>query len=72
MEHVQVGLTDDVPVFVLGGSVVPIGAAGSASTSAALAAPLTLLVALSRNDNASAAAQRCVNDCAAPQPVRAR
>ena len=67
---VQVGLTDNVPVHVLGGSIVPIGAAGSSSTAAALRAPLTLLVALPRRGAGATPLQRCMPACAASQVVR--
>ena len=67
----QAGLTDDVPVSVLAGSIVPMGAVGSSSTAAALRAPLLLLVALPPASAAPAAAQRCLPACAAAQAVRA-
>ena len=66
----QVGLTDNVPVHVLGGSIVPIGAAGSSSTAAALRVPLTLLIALPRDGAGATPPQRCAPACAASQVVR--
>ncbi len=64
--HLQAGVTDNTPVHVLGGSVVPIGQPGSMTTATARASPLTLLVALAPA-NASRGAQRCAGPCAVPQ-----
>ena len=61
----QAGVTDNTPVHVLGGSVLPVGQPGSMTTAAARASPLTLLVALAPV-NASRA-QRCTGPCAVPQ-----
>jgi len=71
LDGAQVGLTDNVPVHITAGSIVPMGAAGSASTAAAMRAPLTLVAALAHNDAASTAPQRCLRACAATRVVSA-
>lgn len=65
----QVGLTDNVPVHVLGGSIVPIGVAGSSSTATALRVPLTLFVALPRGGAGATPPERCMPACAASEVV---
>ncbi len=58
-------------MHITAGSIVPMGAAGSVSTAAAMRAPLTLVVALAHNDARSTAPQRCLRACASTRVVRA-
>jgi len=66
--YAQAGVTDDIPVHVLGGNIVPLAtpAAGSAfnTTTAARTAPLTLLAALP-GPPGGPAPLRCGPACAA-------
>ena len=62
----QADVTDNTPVHVLGGNILPIGGEGSMTTTAARASPLTLLVALTTL-GAQPPADRCSGPCTAPQ-----
>lgn len=59
-------MTDNTPVHVLGGNILPVGGEGSMTSGAARAAPLTLLVALTPL-GAQPVAERCSGPCTAPQ-----
>ena len=63
LSWLQAQTTDDPPVFILGGNIVPIGANGTNNTDAARAANLTLLAALPGLQ--SPFFHRCGQGCAA-------
>ena len=63
MFYVQAQTTDDPPVYILGGNIVPIGVNGTNNTSAARAGNLTLVAALPGPQ--SPYFYRCGQSCAA-------
>lgn len=58
----QVGITDDIPVYVLGGTVVPLGE-GGLTTDVARNSSLTLLVAMPGSAGNDSAPSLCGLGC---------
>ena len=59
----QAQTTDNPPVYILGGNIIPIGANGTNNTAAAMAANLTLIAALPGPQQPGF--ERCGQGCAA-------
>ena len=59
-------MTDNTPIYMLGGNILPFGQGGMTTTQARNS-PLTLVVALANATAASATADRCSGKCAVPQ-----
>ena len=65
MRSSQAGLTDNTPIYILGGNILPFGQGGM-TTSQAKASPLTLVVALA-NATSVNTTDRCSGKCSVPQ-----
>ena len=63
--HLQAGITDNTPIYMLGGNILPF-AQGGMTTSAAKASNVTLVVAFT-SVWAAAAVERCSSKCSAPK-----
>ena len=61
--HVQAGLQDNPPVYILGGNIIPLGASGLMTTTALRASNLSLLAAFPSAH--SAHFERCGQGCTA-------
>ncbi len=65
LKSMQAGLTDNTPIYILGGNILPFGQGGM-TTSQAKASPLTLVAALA-NATSVNTTDRCSGKCSIPQ-----